>query len=278
MSPASVIGIVALGVLLAYFAGSKYAGGGVTGVSHGVSGAHDPLPPVLETIRTVSWNSESLETILASRLPVRITGAPLPRWTWADIAFQEGGTLRSVMSSPQHRFYYYYLRAALGGSLRLRYDVIPTMDVSTFQRLVNTEGPPYYYYSAALNMTSDAPNPFNIAPFDVLNATRTPRADQVPNVRANIWIASANATSPLHYDGSHNLFAQLRGRKRFLLLPPTQFGQVSLNSVHHPCHRASGDPHVIETLLSMEHLVVRRYHSRLMQSDSDNFWFPAGRR
>jgi hypothetical protein len=39
----------------------------------------------------------------------------------------------------------------------------------------------------------------------------------------NLWMASGASRTPLHYDDMHNAFAQVEGRKRFLLFNPAQF-------------------------------------------------------
>ena len=56
-------------------------------------------------------------------------------------------------------------------------------------------------------------------------------------LQANLWMASANATTPLHFDTSDNLFLQLRGSKRVFLLPPTAATTLPLESVHSPGSR-----------------------------------------
>ena len=42
----------------------------------------------------------------------------------------------------------------------------------------------------------------------------------------NLWMASAGSSTPLHYDDMHNLFAQIEGRKKFLLFNPDQFDRL----------------------------------------------------
>lgn len=39
-------------------------------------------------------------------------------------------------------------------------------------------------------------------------------------LQANAWLSTANASTPLHYDTSDNVFVQLHGHKRLWLLPP----------------------------------------------------------
>lgn len=39
---------------------------------------------------------------------------------------------------------------------------------------------------------------------------------------ANLWLGPQDLTTPLHYDGAHNLFAQISGRKKFILAAPSE--------------------------------------------------------
>ncbi len=56
-------------------------------------------------------------------------------------------------------------------------------------------------------------------------------------LQGNIWLSSGNASTPLHYDTSMNVFIQLRGRKRFWLLPPDAATSLPMEPVHSPGHR-----------------------------------------
>jgi hypothetical protein len=42
----------------------------------------------------------------------------------------------------------------------------------------------------------------------------------------NLWMASEGSNTPLHYDDMHNLFAQVEGRKKFLLFNPDQLSRL----------------------------------------------------
>ncbi|WP_051466589.1 cupin-like domain-containing protein [Actinomadura oligospora] len=46
-------------------------------------------------------------------------------------------------------------------------------------------------------------------------------ADKINDI--NLWMASSASRTPLHFDDMHNVFAQVEGRKRFLLFNPAQF-------------------------------------------------------
>ena len=47
-----------------------------------------------------------------------------------------------------------------------------------------------------------------------------PYFDREKHISTNIWIGGGGIVSPLHNDAPHNLFAQIRGRKRFTLYSP----------------------------------------------------------
>jgi len=52
------------------------------------------------------------------------------------------------------------------------------------------------------------------------------------------FLFSGNVT-PVHYDEQENFFAQIQGRKRFLLFHPDQYENLYPYPVHHPHDRQS---------------------------------------
>jgi hypothetical protein len=60
-----------------------------------------------------------------------------------------------------------------------------------------------------------------------------------PVVETNVWLARENTASPLHYDGVHNAYVQVRGQKQFVLLPPSVWESVYLYPRLHPSSRMS---------------------------------------
>ena len=56
-------------------------------------------------------------------------------------------------------------------------------------------------------------------------------------LQANVWMASAGSTTPAHYDTSHNVLLQVRGRKRITLLPPSAARELGLLPSLSPGHR-----------------------------------------
>ena len=60
-----------------------------------------------------------------------------------------------------------------------------------------------------------------------------------PVVESNLWAGEPGISSPLHYDAAHNVFAQLRGTKRFLLFPPNASAALHVYPRVHPSTRQS---------------------------------------
>ncbi|KAM0335715.1 hypothetical protein ACHAQA_000765 [Verticillium albo-atrum] len=73
-----------------------------------------------------------------------------------------------------------------------------------------------------------------------------------PNPDAlNLWIGNARATTALHKDNYENLYVQLRGRKRFALLPPHCHPCVNEQPLRSATYRRSG-PGADEPALVLE--------------------------
>jgi len=56
----------------------------------------------------------------------------------------------------------------------------------------------------------------------------------------NLWLGQPGATTPCHYDSYNNFYAQLAGRKRFILIPPASAAHLHTYPFLHPsfaqCH------------------------------------------
>lgn len=55
----------------------------------------------------------------------------------------------------------------------------------------------------------------------------------------NVWIGQPGVAAHAHYDGYHNFYAQLVGRKRFVLFPPQAWDALGVYPFLHPCHAQS---------------------------------------
>ena len=61
----------------------------------------------------------------------------------------------------------------------------------------------------------------------------------LPAIETNVWAGAPNVSSPLHYDAAHNVYAQLVGVKRFVLLPPEEAPFLYVHPRLHPSTRQS---------------------------------------
>jgi hypothetical protein len=61
----------------------------------------------------------------------------------------------------------------------------------------------------------------------------------LPAIEMNVWAGVPNVSSPLHYDVAHNVYAQIVGRKRFVLLPPEEGSSLYMHPRLHPSTRQS---------------------------------------
>ncbi len=61
-----------------------------------------------------------------------------------------------------------------------------------------------------------------------------------------MWFSHRNVTAHWHYDQSHNLFIQMYGRKRVLLIPPSSGPDMHLfPSIHPSYHQSQHSPSVM---------------------------------
>lgn len=68
------------------------------------------------------------------------------------------------------------------------------------------------------------------APLAPLSVDTRPRHEihitpRTPRARCR-WMASAGATARMHFDSSHNIFVQVVGHKRMLLVSPEQWDEL----------------------------------------------------
>jgi len=52
----------------------------------------------------------------------------------------------------------------------------------------------------------------------------------------NVWIGQKGVIAHCHYDGYHNFYVQLRGRKKFTLFPPSSWAHLQVFPFLHPSH------------------------------------------
>lgn len=94
--------------------------------------------------------------------------------------------------------------------------VFNTMRNVSSRDALHTAGPPFHYVSDnILELQARFPSVVqDLQPLRPLAVTET-------GLQVNLWFGSVGLQTYMHYDASFNAFAQLRGRKRFTLFPPT---------------------------------------------------------
>ena len=100
-----------------------------------------------------------------------------------------------------------------------------------FRVIANTSRTKFYYYA-----TGD---------LELLQIDGVFTSDELLNVmfgdfepgQVNFWFGGENVTAYTHYDTSHNLHTVIRGRKRFILFPPSAYKYLKLYSSLHTFYR-----------------------------------------
>ena len=88
-------------------------------------------------------------------------------------------------------------------------------------------------YAANLRAWPALAGDLDLSPF-------VPGSEAAPvEVKPYVWLSQGGWTTPLHYDMHHNFYHQLRGRKRFVLLPPSAHRELGLWPALHPAHRSA---------------------------------------
>ncbi len=97
----------------------------------------------------------------------------------------------------------------------------------------------YYYASGGLEML----NLGNLTTDDsIFNSMTFPSHSKAFSTsgQVNFWMGKGEVTAYTHYDTSYNLHYVVRGRKRFLLLPPEAHSQLELYPCLHQWYRQVG--------------------------------------
>ena len=207
-----------------------------------VVAASSPTPPSLH-------HHNSLEDAVHSYTPGLLTDSTWPvwhsidadRWTPAGIAalVQELGPVRvGNSSSGAHVFWNVDMGAAAADEARLngfrplqQGNETSAVTMPTEQFWKAESDAIHYYTGSLLEEDGRASLPDLQRGLDKLVETigryggAPPSDGHAGRPRSNrhylkIWLGTAGATTPMHYDTQHNVYAQLHGTKSFWLVPP----------------------------------------------------------
>lgn len=150
---------------------------------------------------------------LSKRKPVIITGAmkswnALSLWT-ADYLNTVVGNTQVDISVSQNSL---FTGNQENGFAKLRQKMNFIEFINLLQKDKSTDN---YYYLQQQSITANFPQLFS-------DIELPEYFDKKRLIDPTIWIGSEGNISPLHYDAMDNLFAQVSGRKRFLLFNPQQ--------------------------------------------------------
>ena len=150
---------------------------------------------------------------LSPRKPVIITGAmkswnALTLWTTDYLNAVIGNTEVDISVSQNSLF----TGNLENGFAKLRQKMNFTELINLLQKDKLTDN---YYYLQQQSIPANFPKLFSDIEFPEY-------FDKKLLIDPTIWIGSGGNISPLHYDAMDNLFAQVSGRKRFLLFDPQQ--------------------------------------------------------
>ena len=201
--------------------------------------------------------TQDLKGAIASRKPILVTGeSPWPvsvntaAWTPAGLSalVPDLGPVRigNISSSPSgaHEFWNVDMALAAGENGFRRVQLTnnetsaATMPMNQFWESSGAkgDGAVHYYSGSLLEADGRASLPDLQRGLDELLAAVG--RQQMPAARhfLKVWLGTDGASTPLHYDTQHNVYAQLHGTKDFWLLPPyaARQGDVRLYPRIHP--------------------------------------------
>lgn len=201
-------------------------------------------------VPVLPWASDSRQRALAAGRPVVFADAtPLAEWPIMarlkapdDLAALLGPTV-SVFEAPTPSILYYtgpvpldqQVGPATWRPANPRRTATSAELVGSLVRGTSARGT-YLYHSARTTAPATRAALGDTTPFVV---TEEAAAGFRPAATVNLWAGAAGLAARVHYDTYHNFYLQVLGRKRFRLLPPDVWRNLTLFPAVHPSVRQS---------------------------------------
>jgi hypothetical protein len=192
-----------------------------------------------------SWLSDSLRSPGESQEPMIFhlgeNSTLFPPWTPASLSARVP-VLSRTYTSKEPRFGPYHdnerpLARAFGLRPRHNYSEASISSADLFGSSTELQDDDddrnysYHYYSGEVERDLTPMMLSELRPLERALIARAPSRASV-----NLWLGRKPVSAPCHFDGYHNAFAQLSGRKRFLLAPPSAWRRLRPFPFLHPSH------------------------------------------
>lgn len=195
-------------------------------------------------IKRVPYDGVSWHDLARSRVPVILRGSPILQWKamyrWSENSYlvESIATISGVRNGSSNVFTYRDADAPMAKQGFVSMDTTESEYVTVPMQRFLQQDCENLYFSDVLHPE----NPFlalldDMEPLSVLSFPE--EQDDIDMQSNNIWIGCQNVTAQTHYDVGHNLFAQIRGTKTFVMSPPSDLSKALLYSVLHPSARQS---------------------------------------
>ncbi|XP_065896697.1 hypoxia-inducible factor 1-alpha inhibitor-like isoform X2 [Dysidea avara] len=190
-------------------------------------------------IDDVNNNPYHMTDMLTQRgRPALLTNTPYDNWSIWDWSFDSlASRVKLVLvkkSSDQMIKYYGTSQLVESEPLERPYQEILFPVKKFFEKLTDQSDGYYYYASGGIELLGI--NSSSEVYSDELLRQVTFRSHNSLG-QVNFWIGSGNVTAHTHYDTSHNLHVVIRGRKKFLLWPPSDYHHLKLYPCLHHYYR-----------------------------------------
>ena len=203
----------------------------------------DKLPLEYVTVHpigvvTVSPDLSFVEDVIRKGKPVIIRDSLITKWPaykkWSpEYLAKKQRNIFGVYENNNKWFGPYYEQDKPMGEFTTKINKYKTNVTLTTKDFINQLHKPdpnkYIYYTNNIEELGDwAIN--DVIPYSELIAPNPAHSS------INVWIGQSNVIAHCHYDGYHNFYAQLYGRKKFTLFSPTSYQGLYPYPFLHPSH------------------------------------------
>ncbi|XP_071496649.1 hypoxia-inducible factor 1-alpha inhibitor-like [Diadema antillarum] len=199
-----------------------------------------------EQIPRLDVSDPKIEEYVAEGRPVVITGSNLVqtalKWDLNYLEKNLGDGKFNVYISKNHKFMYYDNKKLNKEQKFSPKSRLTEMTFPDFMKLLEkSDGKTdKIYLQQALNDTVGPNIVEDFVRFSWQWVTGYQKRNSWGPLTSNLLLISMEGNvTPAHYDEQENFFAQVKGYKRFIMFPPSQFGCMYPYPVHHPCDRQS---------------------------------------